>query len=226
MKRLLALAAKDARLAGRTRDVLLSTLFFGTLVLMVLAFGLGPDENRIRAGAGAAVWTALALAAATAAGRAFAAEQEAGALEQLLLYPGSHEGVYLAKLLSTFTQLLVVAALLIVGGLALFDAFGGQDAPRVPLPLLGLTFLLGLLGLTAASTFYAAVTVNLRAREALLPALAFPVLVPVILAGTRVTTLLLAGDAGDEVRAWLTFLVAFDVGSIIVSALLFPYAVE
>ncbi len=221
---ILTIARKDARLAGRTRDTLLATLFYAALVLLVLGLALGPDDAHLRPAAAGAVWAALALSSAIASGRAFAQEQEAGALEQLTLYPGPHGALYLGKWLGSWLQLLVLAALIMPLGLLLFNASGGGQA--LPWPALGLVAVLGVTGLSASSTFYAAITVNLRAREALLPALAFPLLVPVVLSTVKATGLLLSGGWTSEVAAWLSFLAAFDVGTLIVCTLLFPFAVE
>lgn len=218
------IAVKDWQLAGRTRDTLLSTAFFAGLVLMVLGLALGPDAERLRPAAAGAVWSALALASAVAAGRAFAAEQEAGALEQLTLYPGPHGGLYLGKLLGTASQLLLLSVLVLPLGLLFFGAIGaGVGVPWGPLIL---TTLLGVLGLGASSTFYAAITVNLRAREALLPALAFPVLIPVVLSTVQATSLLLSGGWSAQVGSWLSFLALFDASMVIVSTLLFPFVLE
>ena len=117
MKTALTLALKDWRVTGRTRDTLMATAFFASLVLLVLGLALGGNEGRSAAqiaatGAGA-VWTALALAAAVGAQRAFAQEQEAGAMEQLTLYPGPHGGIYIGKLLGVLLPLLAVAALVL-----------------------------------------------------------------------------------------------------------------
>ena len=166
----------------------------------------------------------VALAAAVGAGRAFAQEQEAGALEQLLLYPGPHGALYLGKLLGVLGPLLLVAAFTLPAGLVLFGAAGAGHA--VPWAALILTTLLGILGLSAGTTFYGSITVNLRAREALLPALAFPILVPVVIASVKASALLLAGGWSPEVAAWLAFLTAFDLGTVILATLLFPYAAE
>ena len=219
-----AIARKDARLSGRTRDTLLATSFYAALVLLILGLALGPDDARLQPAAAGAVWASLALASAIASGRAFAQEQEAGALEQLTLYPGPHGAIYLGKWLGSWLQLLLLALLIVPLGLLLFGAAGGGQA--LPWLSLGLVAVLGVTGLSASSTFYAAITVNLRAREALLPALAFPLLVPVVLATVKTTGLLIAGGWSAEVSGWLGFLAAFDVGTLIVCTLLFPYAVE
>ena len=60
----------------------------------------------------------------------------------------------------------------------------------------------------------------------LLPALAFPILVPVVIASVKGTSLLLTGGWTPEVTSWAVFLAAFDLGTVILATLLFPYAVE
>jgi len=220
----LEVALKDWRVAGRTRDVLTSTVFFAGLLMLILAFGLGPE--RLQDAAPGVLWSALALSAAVAAGRAFASEQEAGALEALTLYPVPHEALYLGKLVGTLAQLVLVALIIVPVAVLVLGMQPTQGAPPDTWAYLMLTVLLGLVGFTATSCFYAAITVNLRAREALLPVLAFPVMVPVVLSCVRATSLLLTNGLTSEWQAWLTFLVLFDVASIVISTLLFPYAIE
>ncbi|MVN85514.1 ABC transporter permease subunit [Deinococcus sp. HMF7620] len=227
MRVIATVAAKDLRVTGRTRDTLLATAFFAGLVLLVLGLALGgggrtPDQTA--ALAAGAIWTALALAAAVGAQRAFAQEQEAGALEQLLAYPGPHGALYLGKLLGVLPPLLLVAALTLPVGLVLFGA--AETGRAVPWAALALTAALGVLGFASGTTFYGSITVNLRAREALLPALAFPILVPAVIATVKATTLLLTGGWSAEVATWLTFLAAFDLGTVILATLLFPAAAE
>lgn len=228
LRNALTLALKDLRVTGRTRDTLMSTTFFAGLVLLILGLALGSNDTRTPAQTASVsagvVWTALALAAAVGAQRAFAGEQEAGAMEQLTLYPGPHGAIYLGKLLGVLGPLLLVTLLILPLGLVLFGAAGGGHA--VPWLGLALSSLLGVLGFTAATTFYGSITVNLRAREALLPALAFPIVVPVVVAAIKSTTLLLQTGWTDEVATWLVFLAAFDLGTIILATLLFPFALE
>ncbi|MDR6216732.1 heme exporter protein CcmB [Deinococcus soli (ex Cha et al. 2016)] len=233
LRQALTVAAKDLRVAGRTRDTLLATAFFAGIVLLVLGFALSGGvvsrDARLSAPlAAGAIWTALALAAAVGAQRAFAQEQEAGALDQLLAYPGPHGALYLGKLLGVLPPLLLVAAVTVPTGLVLFGASEAVTAAGRALPwaALALTTALGVLGFAATTTFYGSITVNLRAREALLPALAFPILVPAVLATVQATRLLLEGGWSPEVGTWLTFLTAFDLGTVILATLLFPAAVE
>ncbi|MBB6098182.1 heme exporter protein B [Deinobacterium chartae] len=216
-----ALALKDLRAELRSRDVLGATVFFAGLVILILGFALGPDQGRLQAAAPGILWTAVAFASVLAAGRAFAVEQESGALESLTLYPVPHELLYLGKLAAHFVLLLVLAAVVTPLSLIIYDL-----SPGSRWPLLLLTVFLGVLGFAAVSCFYAAITVNLRAREALLPVLMFPVMVPVVLATVKSTALIVSGGLDSEITSWLGLLLVFDAVTLVVASLTFPYALE
>ncbi len=218
---ILTIAAKDWRIEGRARDVLTATIFFAGLVVMILAFAFGPETVRLRQAAPGVLWVAIAFASILAASRAFASEAEDGALEALLLYPVPHELIYLGKLLSNIGLMLMLALLVVPLTVLLYDVKVGEK-----LPLLLLTVFLGVIGFSIISTFQSSLTVNLRARESLLPVLIFPLVVPVVIGAVKATTLIVTNGSGEEIWGWLRLLVGFNVVYIAVCTLVFPFAVE
>jgi heme exporter protein B len=68
--------------------------------------------------------------------------------------------------------------------------------------------------------------VNTRAREVMLPILLFPVLLPVLVAGVKMTGSLLDGEALSEVANWLQLVTVYDIGFTIVAYLTFGFVVE
>ncbi|WP_339096983.1 heme exporter protein CcmB [Deinococcus sp. VB142] len=220
MRAALGVLLKDLRLEGRSKDILSTTLFFAGLVVLIMGFAFGPDTNKMRDAAAGVLWCALAFASVLAAGRAWAGEQESGALESLLLYPVAHEWLYLGKAAANALLMLVLGA--VTAGLtALFF-----DVHFASLGLLALTLTLGVLGLSLVTTFYAAVTVNLRAKEALLPVLSFPIIIPVMIGAVKSTVLLTGAMNLDDYWAWTRLLLGFDVVTLLVATFIFPYAVE
>lgn len=212
---------KDLRLEGRSRDVLSLTAFFAGLTVLIMGFAFGPDEGALQRAAPGVLWVALAFASVLAAGRAWAAEVESGALESLLGYPGAHEWLFLGKALANALLLFVLAGFCTVVVSVLMNVSFG------PWPLLLLTLVLGTLGLALVNTFYAAITVNLRAREALLPVLSFPILIPVTIGAVKSTVLLAGGDPNmDDYWAWTRLLIGFDLLTLLVAAFAFPHALE
>jgi heme exporter protein B len=93
------------------------------------------------------------------------------------------------------------------------------------LSLLGV-IALGTAGLSGPGTLYAAMTSQTRARQTLLPLLLFPLVVPVLLAAVKATSLLILGDPMAQFRPWITLLAAFAVVHWSICGLLFGRVVE
>jgi heme exporter protein B len=86
--------------------------------------------------------------------------------------------------------------------------------------------LLAAIGLVAVGTLFSAMAVNTRLAELLLPLLALPFFVPVILPAAQATARLMSGRAVSEVAAYLKLLAAFDVVFLVVCTLAYPYTLE
>jgi heme exporter protein B len=217
----LAIARKDAVAELRGRHATVSTLFFAAVVLLLFGFALGPDSARLAAAAPGLLWLAVVFAGLLAVSRLHLLETDDGALEQLALYPISRRAIYAGKALGGVAVMLVLG-LVVLGAVGILFAV---DVASALLPLLT-TVLLGAIGIAAVGTFYAGVTVRLRAREVMLPLLMLPVLAPLLLAAVKATAAALAGDPFDELGAWLQLLVAFDVIMIVAGAATYGYLLE
>ena len=216
----MTVARKDLLLELRSREVVVATLFFSGLVLVILAFALGPDETALRNAAAGTLWTALAFAGTISASQSYQSELDEGAVEQLLLYPVPRATIFLGKLLANWLFMLVLSALLLPLSAAIFGASMSH------LPWLLLTVALGTFGFSLIATFYAALTANLRARESLLPVLVFPIIVPVILASVRASSeVMLLGNPAES-RSWVQLLAGFDLVYLVVCTAIFPFVVE
>lgn len=213
----LLVAEKDLRSEARTRTVLQGVGFYAALAALLFSFALGPDAETLRRFAPGLLWLSVALASLLAVGRSFASEREQGTLETLLLYPVPREALFLGKLAASFAVLLVVA----VAALGLMAVLYTLPWPERPGLLLA-ALLLGALGLALAGTFYGAVSAQLRAREALVPMLLLPVLVPLVIAAAQVTESALAGGGSS----WLQVLAVFDLLLLVLSLAVFPYLFE
>lgn len=217
----LAIARKDAVAELRGRHATVSTLFFSAVVLLLFGFALGPDSARLAAAAPGLLWLAVVFAGLLAVNRLHLLETDDGALEQLALYPVSRRAIYAGKALGGMAVMLVLG-LVVLGAVGILFAV---DVASAWLPLLT-TVVLGAIGIAAVGTFYAGVTVWLRAREVMLPLLMLPVLAPLLLAAVKATAAALAGDPFDELGAWLQLLVAFDVIMVVAGAATYGYLLE
>jgi heme exporter protein B len=216
-----AIARKDAAAELRGRSAVVGTLFFAAIVLLLFGFALGPDASRLAAAAPGLLWLALVLAGLFAMSRLHQLEAEDGALEQLALYPVSRRAIYAGKALGGFGLMAALGVVVVVGVGILFAV----DIVAAAIPLL-LIVVLGAAGIAAVGTFYAGLTVRVRAREVMLPLLMLPVLAPLLLATVNATAAALAGDPFGELAAWLQLLALFDIVMLVAGAATYGYLLE
>jgi heme exporter protein B len=216
-----AIARKDALAEVRGKQAAVSTLTFAALVLLLFGFALGSDPRRLADAAPGLLWLGLVFAGLLAVGRFHEVETEDGALEQLTLYPVDRRSIYAGKAAIGALAMLLLGALL-VPLVAILYAVEVVHA----LPVLALTVVLGAIGFAAVGTFYAGVTVRMRAREVMLPLLVLPIVAPLLLAAVKATTAALTGDPFGELSAWLTLLAGFDVVMLIAGAGTYGFLLE
>ena len=89
-----------------------------------------------------------------------------------------------------------------------------------------LVILLGSLGYTAVGTLLAAMSIQARTRDMLLPILLFPVALPLLVAAVKATAAFLAPSVTNSAAPWLDLLVADDVIFLVVAWLVFDFVVE
>jgi heme exporter protein B len=216
-----AIARKDAVAELRGRQATGSTLFFAALVLLLFGFALGPDSRRLTEAAPGLLWLAIVFGGLLTVARLHQLEADDGALDELARYPVERRAIYLGKALAGFAAMLVLGAVLLPVVVILYgiDLAGAW-------PALLATLGLGALGFAAVGTFYAGVTVRMRAREVLLPLLVLPVIAPLLLAAVKATGAALGGDPFGELGAWLQLLAAFDVAMLVAGAATYGYLLE
>jgi heme exporter protein B len=86
--------------------------------------------------------------------------------------------------------------------------------------------ILAAIGLVAVGTLFSAMTVNTRFAELLLPMLALPFFVPVVIGAAQATARLVNGRPVSEALPWVELLAAFDLVFVAVCTLAFPYTLE
>ena len=220
MNDLLAAIRKEALLQWRSRAQLLAVFIFGAAALLLFSFAVGPNAELLRENAAGFLWLGLLLASTLTLAESYQAESEQRALEGLLLLPASATALFYGKALSNWFQLTLLGLGLVPLMVVLYD----PGLPR-PLALMGI-IALGCAGLSAPGTLYAAMTQQARSRQTLLPLLLFPLVVPVLIASVKATSLLLTGDPMGQLRPWALLLVCFDAIHWSLCGLLFSRVVE
>jgi heme exporter protein B len=216
----LAALSKDLLLQWRTRAQLVAIFLFGATALLLFSFAIGPNAAALRQHAAGFLWLALLLSSTLTLAESFQSEMEQRALEGLLLIPAPAPALYYGKAVANWLQLTLLGIGLVPVMVVLYDA----GTLRM-LAVVGVVAV-GAAGLSAPGTLYAAMTSQARARQTLLPLLLFPLVVPVLLASVKATSLLILGDPMGQARSWVALLVAFDLLHWLLGGLLFERVIE
>ncbi len=220
-RRARAIAWKDLTAERHSKAGFNGVIALAVTILVLFGFALGPDAQAIRDAAAGAIWLSVLFSGVLAFNRSYQMELDGGALEQLILYPGSRRAIFAGKLLANLAFVALMLVVVVTVGIILFQV-------RIPAawPALVAILGLGMLGLVTLGTFYAAMASRSRAREVLLPLLLFPMLVPVLLAAIEATRALLGSNVMGDAGAWARLLVAFDVIFLAATFLAFESVIE
>lgn len=200
MRAAFAIAAKDLRTELRSKEMVSAMFLFSLLV--VLAFRFGFDES-VSSGsveladlASGALWTCFAFAAIIGMHSSFAKEKDRETLEGLMLCPVDRSELFVGKVLSNMVLVFIVDVL----SIAFFALFFAYDFNGHGLAVVAVAFL-GTLALVLVGTLVAAISVNARAKEVLLPILMIPLIAfSVIMPSVTLTGAAIAGGATESVR--------------------------
>jgi heme exporter protein B len=220
-RRARAVAWKDLTTERRSKAGFNAVVALAVTILVMFGFALGPDAEAVRNAAPGAIWLAVLFAGVLAFNRSYQVELDGGALEQLILYPGTRRAIFAGKLMANFAFVALMLTIVTAVGVVLFQVRVPQNWPA----LIAILFL-GAAGLVTLGTFYAAMASRSRAREVLLPLLLFPMLVPVLLAAMEATKALLGGNVMGDAGAWARLLVAFDLIFLVATFLAFESVIE
>jgi len=216
-----AIVWKDLLLEFRTRERLAVMGAFAVLAAILFDFSMDKTVVRPQDIAAGLIWMTIVFGGLLGVGRTFHLEAQDGAFQGILLSPVPKDAVFLGKTLSNFI-LLYAMALLVVATFMLFLGLELGSSPGV----LALTLAFGALGFVALGTLFAAVSAGTSMGESLLPVLVFPLLVPMVIYGTSVTSRLLGGRPVSEVIGNVRMLAAFSITVLFLGAVLFRFVVE
>jgi heme exporter protein B len=206
-----AVAAKDLRVELRSREVVYTMAFFATVIVVVFSFAFVKDQRALIEAVPGVAWAAIVFAGTIGLGRAFDREREGDTMRALLLSPAPRLAVFAGKTVAIALLVVSVEAVVLPLCLLFFNVDIGSAVAH-----LALVLLLGGIGFAVVGTVFAAMLLRIRSRDVLLPVVLYPILVPMIMAGTKATAALLIGASGDA-WFWTQFLAAYDAIFVIVS---------
>ena len=203
----MAMLRKDLVRELRTREMLVSMFLFVMLAMVIFHYAYGVHGANLTFLTGGMLWTVFIFVALLGFNRSFAQEKDEDCLDGLLLCPVDRVTIFLAKMSGNLIFLLIIQALAV----PIFSLFFIKNSFAGHLPALIVVMLLADLGLCVLGTLLAAISMNTRARDLLLPIIFMPLTVPVLIGATTATTGIFAhGEGFAQLGGKLLFLAAFD----------------
>lgn len=215
------IARKDLAIEFRTRSAFLAALVFSLLAIVIFYFAWDATAVAATDLAPGVLWVIFTFSGLLGLHRSFGVEEADRAIDALLASPIDREAVFLGKALANLAFVLGVQAVTIPAVALFYNVPMG----RVLLPL-ALIAVLAAIGLVAVGTLFSAMAVNTRLAELLLPVLALPFFVPIVMPAAQSTARLLAGRPVAEAMSWLRILIGFDIVFVVACALAFPFTLE
>ena len=219
VRKVAAIIEKDIAAELHTREMISAMLVFSALATLIFSFALDLRGELAEAAAPGVLWSTIAFSGTLGLSRSMAREKETGCIDGLLLAPVDRTAIFFGKAVGNLLFMSVVEVALLPLFSVLFDV--GLMRARILVVLV-----LGTVGYAAVGTLLAAIAVNTRAREVMLPVLLLPLAVPVLIAAVRATGALLEGAALSQAAGWIRILVVYDLVIVAVSLLTFGYVVE
>jgi len=208
----LQILKKDLRVEWRSREIVYTMALFSVLVVVIFSFAFSAGGAPRHDVAGGVLWVAIVFSGTLGLSRIFEREREGETITALLLSPTSRAAIYLGKLIGTMIYMAITEVVVVP---LLIMLFGLQFAKP---GLFILLVFLGTLGFAAVGSLFAATLMRVRSREVLLGILTFPIVTPVIVAGTKGTAALMATPADPAAAmVWLKLVTTFDLVFVFVS---------
>lgn len=202
-----------------TREMVSAMLIFSILAMLIFSFALDLRGAMARAAAPGVLWATVAFAGTLGLSRSLAREQQTGCIDGLLLAPMDRSAIFFGKALGNLIFMAIVEIIL----LPLFSALFDVGLLRTGVVLVTA---LGTVGYAAVGTLLAAIAVNTRAREVMLPILLLPLVIPALISAVQATGSLVEGGTMAEIGGWVRLLIVYDLIIVAVSMLTFEYIVE
>lgn len=214
-----AIARKDLQAEFRTREILSTMGIFALLSVLVFSFALELDRVARQEAISGVLWVTIIFASILGLNRSMAMEREQGNIDAMLMAPVDRSAIFFGKLFGNFLFALLVGLIL----LPLMTILFNQSLINIWLLV---ALLMGTLGFSIVGTLLAAMTVQTRSRESLLPIVMLPVALPVMLTVIRGSTNILNGAPIGDWFSWLQILIIVDIVYLALCYTLFPFVIE
>ena len=215
------LLKKELFIEFRSREVTLSMLVFGLSIILAFAFTSNVSPVIVANYAPGMFWIMVLFVTVLGTHRSFAYEKEFDAFSMLISAPIDRGVIYLSKWISGFIFLTLMEILIIIP----FFKFLLINFPAQPWLALGTTFMINL-AIMAIASLVSGLAMRARLSEVLLPVLLFPLVSPIIIAATKISSGIMKGDPFELWQIWLLIVLSIIVIFALVGYTLFDFITE
>ena len=216
-KAIMTIVRKDLRAELRSRELVNAMLLFSLLSILVFSFALDLTGDSIREEVISGVlWVTMVYASILGLNRSMATEKEQGCLDAMMISPISRVAIFIGKFIGNFLFTLIIGLLLLPLMTVLYNVLLAQVE-------MALLLVLGTFGLTSIGTLLAAMSVQTRARETMLPIAMMPMALPILM-----TVIDASNDILNETSSgnWISVLILIDLVYFLMGSLLFEFVIE
>jgi len=217
----LTLLKKELFIEFRSREVILSMLIFGLSIILVFAFTSNVSKVIVTNYAPGMFWIMVLLVTVLGVHRSFSYEKEFDAFSLLISSPIDRGLIYLAKWISGFIFLTIMEAIVIIP----FFKFLLIEYPS-DLLLSVVTTLLINLAIMSVASLVSGIAMRANLSEVLVPILFFPLVSPVVIAASKISAGILAGEPYQLWQIWLLIVISIIVIFSLVGYTLFDFITE
>ena len=218
---LLSLISKELLIEFRSKQTILSMLIFGLAVILIFAFSTNISREILTNYSPGMFWLMNLFIVVLGVHRSFAYEKEFDAFSLLISAPIDRGLIFLSKWISGFIFLTVTQVIVITPFFKLLLL----DFPE-NLSLFILTAMLVNLGMMAIANLVSGIVIRSNFSEILLPLILFPLLSPLMIAATKISSSVINLQSYDMWNVWVLIVISIVVLFGLAGYALFDFIVE
>ena len=218
---LISLISKELLIEFRSKQTILSMLIFGLAVILIFAFSTNISREVLTNYSPGMFWLMNLFIVVLGVHRSFAYEKEFDAFSLLISAPIDRGLIFLSKWISGFIFLTVTQVIVITPFFKLLLL----DFPE-NLSLFILTAMLVNLGMMAIANLVSGIVIRSNFSEILLPLILFPLLSPLMIAATKISSAVINLQPYDMWNVWVLIVISIVVLFGLAGYALFDFIVE
>ncbi len=221
MSIIFSLIRKDLLVEYRSKQIFITTLFFGLLVIVVGNFSLSNAGELTPVHAPGVLWISFLFSGLLFLNHILQVEKEENTLSAILISPATPGHLFLGKMLAAAAFLIGLEVVLLPVFHFLFNFRFGTNTLWLMLVIIITAF-----GYCSLGVLFSTMSLGLKNREIILSVILFPILLPLLVMAVKSSIILLNELKMQQFYFWLKMLISFNVIFVFLSYWCYYWIVE